>query len=87
MVLPEIDKYLPTEDGEPPLGRADGWNYKGNEYELSTMPGWAGSSWYWFRYMDAHNDQEFASKEAIDYWQNVDLILGWNRTRNWSLIV
>lgn len=76
LVLPEIDKYLPTEDGEPPLGRAEGWNYKGNEYELSTMPGWAGSSWYWFRYMDAHNDQEFASKEAIDYWQNVDLYLG-----------
>ena len=76
LVLPEIDKYLPTEDGEPPLGRAEGWNYKGNEYELSTMPGWAGSSWYWFRYMDAQNDQEFASKEAIDYWQNVDLYLG-----------
>ncbi|RFS14854.1 leucine--tRNA ligase [Emticicia sp. C21] len=76
MVLPEIDKYLPTEDGEPPLGRADGWNYKGNQYELSTMPGWAGSSWYWFRYMDAHNENEFASKEAIDYWQNVDLYLG-----------
>ncbi len=76
LVLPEIDKYLPTEDGEPPLGRAEGWNYKGNEYELSTMPGWAGSSWYWFRYMDANNDQEFASKEAIDYWQNVDLYLG-----------
>ncbi|WP_238805464.1 leucine--tRNA ligase [Emticicia aquatica] len=76
LVLPEIDKYLPTEDGEPPLGRAEGWNYKGNEYELSTMPGWAGSSWYWFRYMDAHNDEEFASKEAIDYWQNVDLYLG-----------
>lgn len=76
LVLPEIDKYLPTEDGEPPLGRAEGWNYKGNEYELSTMPGWAGSSWYWFRYMDANNEQEFASKEAIDYWQNVDLYLG-----------
>ena len=76
LVLPEIDKYLPTEEGEPPLGRAEGWNYKGNEYELSTMPGWAGSSWYWFRYMDAHNNQEFASKEAIDYWQNVDLYLG-----------
>jgi len=76
MVLPEIDKYLPTEDGEPPLGRAEGWNYKGNQYELSTMPGWAGSSWYWFRYMDAQNENEFASKEAIDYWQNVDLYLG-----------
>ncbi|UTA70228.1 leucine--tRNA ligase [Emticicia sp. 21SJ11W-3] len=76
LVLPEIDKYQPTESGEPPLGRAEGWNYKGNPYELSTMPGWAGSSWYWYRYMDAKNDKEFASKEAIDYWQNVDLYLG-----------
>ncbi|WP_259016536.1 leucine--tRNA ligase [Emticicia fluvialis] len=76
LVLPEIDKYQPTESGEPPLGRAEGWNYKGNPYELSTMPGWAGSSWYWYRYMDAQNDKEFASKEAIDYWQNVDLYLG-----------
>ncbi len=81
LVLPEVDKYLPTEDGEPPLGRADNWHYSspnggGGGLELSTMPGWAGSSWYWFRYMDAHNDQEFASKEAIDYWQNVDLYLG-----------
>ncbi|MFN3851977.1 MAG: leucine--tRNA ligase [Spirosomataceae bacterium] len=76
LVLPEIDKYLPTEDGEPPLGRAEGWNYNGNPYELSTMPGWAGSSWYFYRYMDAKNDGEFASKEAIDYWQNVDLYVG-----------
>ncbi len=76
LILPEIDKYLPTEEGEPPLGRAENWNYHGNEYELSTMPGWAGSSWYWFRYMDAKNDEAFASKEAIDYWQNVDLYLG-----------
>ncbi|GAB3509668.1 leucine--tRNA ligase [Emticicia fontis] len=76
LILPEIDKYLPTQDGEPPLGRAEGWNYNGEQYELSTMPGWAGSSWYWYRYMDAHNENEFASKEAIDYWQNVDLYLG-----------
>ncbi len=80
LVLPEVDKYLPTEDGEPPLGRAENFTYSSPSgaggYELSTMPGWAGSSWYWFRYMDAHNDQEFASKEAIDYWQNVDLYLG-----------
>jgi leucyl-tRNA synthetase len=80
LVLPEIDKYLPTEEGEPPLGRAENFSYSSPSgaggYELSTMPGWAGSSWYWFRYMDAHNDQEFASKEAIDYWQNVDLYLG-----------
>lgn len=81
LVLPEIDKYLPTEDGEPPLGRAESWKYlssDGNqyEYELSTMPGWAGSSWYFYRYMDAQNPNEFASKEAIDYWQNVDLYVG-----------
>ena len=49
LILPEVDKYLPTESGEPPLGRADNWKYKGQfEYELSTMPGWAGSSWYWY---------------------------------------
>ncbi len=75
--LPVIDKYLPTETGEPPLGRAEGWKYKGEyEYELSTMPGWAGSSWYWYRYMDAQNEQEFASQEAINYWKAVDLYLG-----------
>jgi leucyl-tRNA synthetase len=77
LVLPEVDKYLPTETGEPPLARAKDWKYKGKfEYEYSTMPGWAGSSWYFLRYMDAHNDQRFASKEAIDYWQNVDLYIG-----------
>ncbi|MES2732209.1 MAG: leucine--tRNA ligase [Bacteroidota bacterium] len=77
LVLPEIDKYLPTETGEPPLGRAEGWKYKGKyPYELSTMPGWAGSSWYWYRYMDAQNDTTFASKEAIDYWKDVDLYIG-----------
>lgn len=77
LVLPEIEKYLPTEDGEPPLARAKDWKYKEQyEYELTTMPGWAGSSWYYLRYEDAHNDKEFASKKAIDYWQNVDLYLG-----------
>jgi len=76
LVLPEVDKYLPTESGEPPLGRAHDWNYHGAEYELSTMPGWAGSSWYWYRYMDARNDHEFASKQAIDYWKDVDLYIG-----------
>jgi leucyl-tRNA synthetase len=77
LLLPEIDKYLPTETGEPPLGRAKDWKYKGAfEYELSTMPGWAGSSWYWYRYMDAQNNQTFASKEAISYWQDVDLYIG-----------
>ncbi|PMD97584.1 leucine--tRNA ligase [Siphonobacter sp. BAB-5405] len=75
--LPAVDKYLPTETGEPPLGRAADWKYKGEyEYELSTMPGWAGSSWYWFRYMDPKNGNELASKEAIDYWQNIDLYVG-----------
>lgn len=75
--LPAIDKYLPTEHGEPPLGRAEAWGHgSGNGYELSTMPGWAGSSWYWYRYMDAKNETEFASKEAIDYWRNVDLYIG-----------
>ena len=77
IVLPEIDQYKPTESGEPPLGRAENWKYKGKyDYELSTMPGWAGSSWYWYRYMDPTNESEFASKEALDYWQGVDLYLG-----------
>ncbi|MEY2793773.1 MAG: Leucine-tRNA ligase [Bacteroidota bacterium] len=76
--LPKIDKYLPTETGEPPLGRAaDSWKYQGKyDYEWSTMPGWAGSSWYWYRYMDAQNMDFFASKESIDYWQAVDLYIG-----------
>ena len=77
LMLPEIDKYLPTESGEPPLGRATDWSYEQQyEYELSTMPGWAGSSWYWYRYMDAQNDCNFASKEAIAYWKDVDLYIG-----------
>jgi len=105
LLLPEVDKYLPTESGEPPLGRAEGWAYRASPksspkertsegvadstlsfgegrgeaeypYELSTMPGWAGSSFYWYRYMDAHNNKEFASKEAIAYWKDVDLYIG-----------
>ncbi|WP_017729926.1 leucine--tRNA ligase [Nafulsella turpanensis] len=77
LLLPEVDQYLPTESGEPPLGRAENWKYKGKySYELSTMPGWAGSSWYFYRYMDARNEEAFASKEAIDYWQDVDLYIG-----------
>jgi leucyl-tRNA synthetase len=77
LVLPEVDKYLPTETGEPPLARAADWKYKGkSEYEYSTMPGWAGSSWYYLRYMDPHNEKTFVSKEAVDYWQNVDLYIG-----------
>lgn len=96
--LPEVEKYLPTEDGQPPLGNATNWAWDAvnnkvvssdlvipNEVEgsqtifpleLNTMPGWAGSSWYWLRYMDADNENEIASKEAIDYWQNVDLYIG-----------
>ena len=76
--LPKIDKYLPTETGEPPLGRAaDSWKYQGQyDYEWSTMPGWAGSSWYWYRYMDAQNDAAFASAEAVNYWKAVDLYIG-----------
>lgn len=77
LILPEIDKYLPTESGEPPLGRASNWKYKGKfDYEWSTMPGWAGSSWYWYRYMDSANQDAFASEEAIAYWQDVDLYIG-----------
>lgn len=75
--LPEVDKYLPTEDGEPPLARAENWKTAdGHPIETNTMPGWAGSSWYFARYLDPHNSKEFASKEALDYWQNVDLYIG-----------
>ncbi|WP_442794283.1 leucine--tRNA ligase [Pelobium manganitolerans] len=79
LLLPEIDKYLPTETGEPPLARAKDWKYQDEyEYELSTMPGWAGSSWYWYRYMDANNDAAFADKDKIAYWKDVDLYIGGN---------
>jgi len=75
--LPEVDKYLPTESGEPPLARAENWQTKeGYPMETNTMPGFAGSSAYYYRYMDPHNENEYFSKEAIDYWQNVDLYLG-----------
>ena len=92
IVLPEVEKYLPTEDGQPPLGNAATWAWDSVEctvvtcklidnvtvfpLELNTMPGWAGSSWYWMRYMDAQNENEFASQEALKYWQNVDLYIG-----------
>ncbi|MCF8464474.1 MAG: leucine--tRNA ligase [Flavobacteriales bacterium] len=109
LTLPEIDEYLPTETGEPPLARAKGWGYDPERgavsnspsatvgagsnslpfgegqggageavypLELSTMPGWAGSSWYYLRYMDPNNDQEFCSKEAIDYWGSVNYYAG-----------
>ncbi len=75
--LPPIDNFKPTETGEPPLARATGWKYKGKyNYEYTTMPGWAGSSWYYLRYMDPHNEKEFTSQKAIDYWQNIDLYVG-----------
>lgn len=75
--LPEVDKYLPTEDGEPPLARAKNWKTEdGFELEKSTMPGWAGSSWYMFRYMDAQNKDAFVDEEKQQYWQNVDLYIG-----------
>lgn len=77
LVLPEVDAYLPTEDGEPPLGRAKNWQTaEGYPIEKSTMPGWAGSSWYFYRYMDAQNEHSFASKESLNYWQDVDLYIG-----------
>jgi leucyl-tRNA synthetase len=80
LVLPEVDKYLPTEDGAPPLGRAKEWTYttESGTYplELSTMPGWAGSSWYFFRYMDPSNTHSFADKDKTDYWGAVDLYIG-----------
>ncbi len=77
IILPEIDKYLPTESGEPPLARAKNWKYdKTFDFETTTMPGWAGSSWYFLRYMDNKNSDEFVSKEAVDYWKQIDLYLG-----------
>ncbi|MFM9027929.1 MAG: class I tRNA ligase family protein, partial [Bacteroidota bacterium] len=76
LILPEVDKFLPTETGEPPLARAKDWNFKGHPLETTTMPGWAGSSWYFLRYMDPTNDQFFASREAVDYWGDVDLYIG-----------
>ena len=74
--LPEVDKYLPTESGEPPLGRAADWTYEGYPVELSTMPGFAGSSAYYLRYMDPHNDEALVSREADEYWRDVDLYIG-----------
>ncbi|MES2240590.1 MAG: class I tRNA ligase family protein [Bacteroidota bacterium] len=92
IILPEVEKYLPTEDGLPPLGNAAVWAWDTVQnavvstqladnktifpLELNTMPGWAGSSWYWMRYMDSGNENEFASKEALKYWESVDLYIG-----------
>lgn len=75
--LPEVDKYLPTEDGQPPLGRAKNWKTpEGYPFELSTMPGFAGSSAYYLRYMDPGNDKALVSTQANQYWQDVDLYIG-----------
>jgi leucyl-tRNA synthetase len=94
IALPEVENYLPTEDGQPPLGNAKAWHWDTNKneivsvedaanppsgvwgLELNTMPGWAGSSWYWMRYMDAQNEKEFASADALKYWDSVDLYIG-----------
>ncbi|MDG4715971.1 leucine--tRNA ligase [Winogradskyella marincola] len=95
LTLPEVEKYLPTEEGEPPLGRADVWAWDTNTntvchselvseskgiypLELNTMPGWAGSSWYFFRYMEeqANREEAFATEDALKYWENVDLYIG-----------
>ncbi len=90
--LPDVEKYLPTELGDPPLGRAEHWAWNEKEkkivsnnkidnksifpIELNTMPGWAGSSWYFLRYLDPKNSKQIFSKEALDYWSNVDLYIG-----------
>jgi leucyl-tRNA synthetase len=74
--LPEVDKFLPTETGEPPLGRAKNWTYKGYPLELATMPGFAGSSAYYLRYEDPRNAECLVSKENNEYWRNVDLYIG-----------
>ena len=79
VTLPLVDKYLPTATGEPPLARAkkEDWNvYEGDRMETNIMPGWAGSSWYFLRYMDPTNDGEFCAKEKSDYWGQVDLYIG-----------
>lgn len=77
LLLPEIDKFLPTEQGEPPLGRAKNWETEDHfPLELCTMPGFAGSSAYYLRYMDPHNNNALVSKEANEYWRNVDLYIG-----------
>ncbi|MDG1332352.1 MAG: leucine--tRNA ligase [Crocinitomicaceae bacterium] len=80
ITLPDVDKYLPTEEGEPPLARAtdEAWGdqLQGDRMDYNTMPGWAGSSWYFLRYMDPHNENEFVSKEKVEYWNNVDLYIG-----------
>ncbi len=74
--LPEVDSYLPTSEGEPPLARAKNWTYEGYRLDYNTMPGFAGSNAYYLRYMDPNNNQEYFSKEVNEYWKNVDLYIG-----------
>ena len=77
VLLPEVDAYLPTEDGDPPLARAEQWNVqRGDRMEYNTMPGWAGSSWYFLRYMDPHNSESLCDRSKSDYWGQVDLYVG-----------
>ena len=76
LTLPEVDEFRPTDDGQPPLARAKDWTYEGWPLETSTMPGFAGSSAYYLRYMDPHNDSALVSREADEYWRNVDLYIG-----------
>lgn len=76
LLLPEVDEFLPTETGEPPLARAADWTYKGNLLETTTMPGWAASSWYYLRYMSPNNEERFVSEEALNHWGQVDLYIG-----------
>lgn len=76
LILPEVDKFLPTETGEPPLARTANWTYKGFPLETTTMPGWAGSAWYFLRYMDPGNPDAFVSGESVNYWREVDLYIG-----------
>lgn len=76
ITLPEIESFKPSSDGRPPLARAKDWTYKGYPLETSTMPGFAGSSAYYLRYMDPHDDKALVSREADEYWRNVDLYVG-----------
>lgn len=86
VTLPDIEAFLPTSEGEPPLERATNWRYGSHKYETTTMPGWAGSSWYFLRYMDPCNTNEPVSKAALAYWQSVDLYVGGSEHANGHLL-
>lgn len=86
VTLPDVEAFLPTSEGEPPLERASSWRYGGHKYETTTMPGWAGSSWYFLRYMDPSNTNEPVSKAALAYWQSVDLYVGGAEHANGHLL-